>query len=405
MRPAILAGDGGGRPAGEEGLVEDPARLLDELDERADRRERRRRPARRRRGRRSSRVARAPAGRRPRSRPREPIRSRRPRIGPSAGSGPVQAVPLATASPNGEAGSRATVIPRASRSRLSALSAGPKPERPRSRSSLTTKSSTRGKKARAARSSRNATRSGSGLLRISSRAERRTASRAASPGSERLRRGGPRGGAGAAALEPRQQVPRELVAEGAQVGLVLERVELRQAGLEGEQRDAEPLRARAQLLVERLGHQQDRRGAGQPGGVAHDVEPAAERGARLGGEARGRRPAGTGVRAAASRSISRRAMPGLAASETAKPAAARRSPTTRRTSGSSSSSRTTGPVAGRRARARLLVQGQLLERPRRRRASSAGGALKEASRAAAASRRSSSSLRARSSISSSGLMP
>src|SRR5512141_3242477 len=39
MRPAILAGGGGRRPAGEEGLVEGPPGLLDELDERRDRRE------------------------------------------------------------------------------------------------------------------------------------------------------------------------------------------------------------------------------------------------------------------------------------------------------------------------------------------------------------------------------
>ena len=103
-------------------------------------------------------------------------------------------------------------------------------------------------------------------------------------GAGRLRRVGPRGGAGAPTLEPRQEVPRQLVAERAQVGLVLEGVQLRQAGLEGQERDAEPLRPGAQLLVERVGHQEDRRGAGQAAGEARDVEPSAERRARLGGE-------------------------------------------------------------------------------------------------------------------------
>ena len=87
-----------------------------------------------------------------------------------------------------------------------------------------------------------------------------------------------------AAFEPRHQVARQLVAEGAQVGLVLERVELRQPGLEGEQRGARALGARAQLLVDRLGHQQHRRRRFQSRGVARDVEAAAERGPGFRGE-------------------------------------------------------------------------------------------------------------------------
>ena len=248
------------------------------------------------------------------------------------------------------------------------------------------------------RSSRKATRSGSGCSAhlLEGRAQERLA-RAA-----RRRAGAAATGCGAAsrprsrrapALEPRQQVPGQLVAERAQVGLVLQRVELRQAGLEGEERDAAPLRPRAQLLVERLGHQQDGRRLRR--GRWRSARRRGRRGTRRPTRraARGRRPAGTALRAAASRSISARAprrgsRPARRRSRRRRAARPRRGRSRARRPRSS----TAGPAAGALG-AGGSSAGSSSASSSSTTSSSAAGAAKEASRAAAASRRSSSSLR------------
>ena len=240
-------------------------------------------PARPRRGRRSPCVARAPAGRRPRSRPG----SRSGRGGRAGALGGQRAGPgLPARHRLAERRGRLEGHGDPARQQVQAVRAVHRPEAREAPQPLVLDHEEQHSREEGAGRPQEQERDEVGVRAPAHLLEGRAQDRLARglAGVERLRRGGPRGGAGAATLEPRQQVPRQLVAERAQVGLVLERVQLRQAGLEGEERDAEPLRPRAQLLVERLGHEEDGRGAGQAAGEARDVEPSAEGRARLGGE-------------------------------------------------------------------------------------------------------------------------
>jgi hypothetical protein len=137
---------------------------------------------------------------------------------------------------------------------------------------LTRKRTARGKKARAARRRRNATRSGSGWLASSSRALWRTASRAAPSATDA---GGADAAGGSGAGDAARRCRRG----------VLQRVELREARLDGEDRDAEPPGLVSNPLVCGLRHQDDT-GAGFEGGrILDDLEAAAEVAAAEGGQA------------------------------------------------------------------------------------------------------------------------